>query len=91
MLAYHATNKENVASILRDGLQPYFGFVYMTPDINVAKKFGEVVFEIDVSKLKKKYLGSYREMLCDILKTEDFIHYGDNIPTKLLKVIPKGI
>lgn len=87
MKLYHATKEENKQAILRDGLIAFFPAVYMTPDLVVAKRFGEVVFEIESNNLNPELLSSYREMLCDLWKTDDFYHYYSDIPPKLLKLI----
>lgn len=86
MKLYHATDPTNKESIMKEGLKAVWGFVYMTPDLNHARKLGKLIFEIDSTKLNQEYLGSYREMICDIMKTDDYWHYGDDIPAKLLTI-----
>ena len=85
MKLYHGTSVENAKDIDREGIKAVFGFVYMTPDLAVAKRFGEVIYEIDSDDLDDDYLGSYREMLCDILKTDDFYHFGGDISRHTIK------
>lgn len=60
-------------------------FVYMTDDLPVAKRWGEVVLEIDADKLDAAKLKTYREGLCDVLKTSDFYNYCAPIPALLIK------
>jgi len=94
-VAYHGTRAESVENILAVGilptplLPPYImeGHVYLTPDINVAKRFGEVVFKVDLSKLDASLLGEYREMLCDILETDPFINYKGAVPPEALTLL----
>jgi RNA:NAD 2'-phosphotransferase (TPT1/KptA family) len=90
MRLFHSTKVKNMSSILKDGLIATLGYVYMTPDLEHAKKLGNLVFEIDWQKLDPKYLGTYREMICDIMKTDDYWHYGNNIPPQLLKLLIKN-
>ncbi|MBW1959648.1 MAG: hypothetical protein JRI63_14180 [Deltaproteobacteria bacterium] len=41
MKLYHGTPQKNIPSIMRGGLSPNgIGIVYLTPDINVAQKYG---------------------------------------------------
>lgn len=86
MKLYHATKPENYHSIMEKGLIPYFPAVYLTPDLKVARMFGLLIFEVDTKDLDQNQLGTFREMLCDILKTDDFYHYCNIIPPKLLKL-----
>lgn len=90
MKLYHATKKENLDAIMKDGLRAdlSLGYVYMTPDLKHAELFGDIVFEIESQTLDPKLLGSYREMICDIFFTADYWHYGDTILPKLLTIVP---
>jgi RNA:NAD 2'-phosphotransferase (TPT1/KptA family) len=89
MKLYHGTRKESLEQILKEGLKANWGFVYMSSDLEFVRKFyGKgVIFEIESDDLEQDLLGTYREMLCDVFNTSDFYHYGDNIPSNLLKVI----
>ena len=62
-------------------------FIYMTDDLVVAKRWGEVVLEIDTEKLDAAKLKTFREGLCDILKTTDFYNYCAPIPARLITKI----
>lgn len=83
-IAFHGTSEEAWKKIQVEGLRGAFGFVYMTPDLNFAKRYGEVVLEIDLAMLNKNLLGTYPEMMCRIMKTDDFIHYGADIPPEAI-------
>jgi hypothetical protein len=61
--------------------------VYMTEDKDGAEHFGSVLLEIDVSKLDPARFNRFREPLCDMLGTSDFINYRGAIPVEAIKKI----
>ena len=92
MKLYHATSSANIRSIKRKGLLPagiilQCAFIYFSDDINIAKKFGEAIIEVDTKDLNEKYLDTYREMLCDVLKCNPFYNYNLPITPDKLKFL----
>lgn len=84
---YHASPAANLASIMQQGLQPYFPAVYMTDDIKAAKWFARddgIIFQVDTSDLDPELFGTYHELLCDMLHTTDFWHYYGAVPPSAL-------
>lgn len=82
---YHATSELAWRSVQKQGLLPAFPAVYMTEDTKILPRFGTVFLKIDTKYLDKDMLGTYREILCDILKTSDFWHYYGKVPRKAIK------
>jgi RNA:NAD 2'-phosphotransferase (TPT1/KptA family) len=53
MILYHYTKKESLKSILRDGLKPNrMGIVYLTPDPEKFKNFGDILLEVETGCLE---------------------------------------
>ena len=80
---YHATARENVASILTGGLKPtYLGsIVCASPTPEAAANFGEVVLRLDVT-------GYVLSCFDDCEDWERFIWTNAPIPPERLRVIP---
>lgn len=87
MKLYHATSLENGEKIFLEGLKPTWGFVYLTNELKIARRFGGVVFEVDSDFLDEKKLGQYEELLCRLYKCDPFYHYADTIPAHCLRVV----
>lgn len=86
---YHATNQDNVDNIMENGLVAYFPAVYMTDDLSAARYFAGsngAIFVINTENLDSDLLGTFHEMLCDILHTSDFWHYYGSIPPSELSL-----
>ena len=92
-VAYHGTTIKNAGYIEQEGIVPLpllppvimTGYVYMTEDRAMAERFGEAVFEVDLDKLDQDKLDSYRERLCDIFDTSDFINHHGIVPPEALR------
>jgi RNA:NAD 2'-phosphotransferase (TPT1/KptA family) len=53
MILYHYTKKENLESILLNGLRPSeLGIVYLTPSPEKLKGFGDILLEVETGDLK---------------------------------------
>ena len=53
MILYHYTNKENIKSILLEGLKPNrTGIVYLAPDVEKLRGFGDAILEVETGDLK---------------------------------------
>lgn len=100
MKLYHATDKDNEKSIDKNGLIPFSGFyskdgkpltipgcsfIYFTPDLEHAKNYGGVVYEVESNSLDQTKLDKYCEGICDIYKTDDYWNYSAPIHPSLLK------
>lgn len=100
MKLYHATSEDNEKSIDKHGLVPASGlsdahgkplnvpgcsFVYLTPDLEHAKTYGGILYEVESDDLDQTKLGKYREKICDICGTDDYWNYSEQIPPGLLK------
>ena len=86
---YHGTKRENLKSILKDGLKR-FGrvdgewkgdstYIYATPDIEIAKKFGDVVLQIEGKGLDLRVWD-------DEIDSQQIMVMGD-IPPSRIKVL----
>lgn len=99
MKLYHATKRINEASIDKDGLKatsglydqegmplnpPECSFVYFTPDLEHAKTFGSLIYAVDSKKLDQSKLDSYRELICDMMHTDDYWNFRGDVPASLL-------
>jgi hypothetical protein len=60
-------------------------FVYFTDDLNVVQRWGEVILEVEKESLDQTKLGTFREGLCDIMKTTPFYNYCLDVPPHLVK------
>ncbi len=64
MKLYHGTNINNFQSILERGLLKNKDWcIYLTDKIKIAKKYGEIIFEIITSKTDKISMISKNEFL----------------------------
>lgn len=88
MKLYHGTSRQNARFINVEGLKAVsiipelkkLAYVYLSPDIGLAKSYGEVVYEVDTDSLDLKKLDTYQEGIGLIY------NYNDDIPVSLLTI-----
>lgn len=74
-----------------EALNSLLGKVYFTEDKNICRLFVPaneklVILSVDSKSLRKKYLDTYREPMCDILNISDFYNYSKVVPFNLLTI-----
>lgn len=88
MTYYHTTTREAWEKIKVEGLRGMmFGYIYFTDDIEFASRFNRgVILQVDSTKLDEACIGRYREGMCDMFNTTDFINYSKDVPPELISV-----
>ena len=80
---YHATPQENVSNILRDGIVPKYGRIYLSKKPDSWKREGDAVFRVDVTSLKGEFT-TYSDDL------DEIIYWGDAVPARDIALMTEG-
>jgi len=86
MKLYHGTPEWNVSEILRDGLKATAlidhpkvpRYVYATDNLEIARRYGDDIFEMDTDDFEESGWGTYEETIGVI-----YHHEGDISPDKI--------